>query len=282
VKKKTGTYIGVAGYKHLHEVVASDNFFRKAIEYHPSPIATELKLMIGILVSSKTLSGATNRWSNVYAPVSQIPELTTLNPNHLLYTVHYNTDDAVTVDEQIDQIMQLSSTIDAIQLNISWVNPIKIQKVRRKYPNLRIILQIGLQALKDINTEGDIYLGDALRAYAGDIGGEAIIDDFLIDQSEGNKRPIDVWRTFACIADVKIPTGIHAGVAGGLRGETVRELRGLIRRLQRPLNMDAQGGVRDDAEAGGNMVLEKVNRYIWAGVAENSHAANMFMKEKLT
>lgn len=261
--KKTGPYVGVTGFMSLKEVAFCDGVFRKAVLGLESPIVcSELNLMVGILVSQKTLASGTNKWADRYPPVSLVPELTALRVENLLYTIHYNTDDAATIDEQIDQLLRLSPNIDALQLNMRWVSHVALQRIRRKYPDLRIILQIGAGALSDVAEPGEIYLGDALRAYEG------VVDDFLVDPSGGKGEPADVWRAFACISDGEIPKNMRPGIAGGFCSENVCNVRGLMRRmLWKPVNIDAEGRLRTQAEGGGKLILEEAEKYIKASVS---------------
>lgn len=271
--KKIGPYVGITGFMHLREVVVCNNAFREATAVAAEHVAKNLKFMVGVLVSSKTLAGGTNRWPNRYPPMARIPEIISMkHEEHLLHTIHYNTDDAGTIDEQVDQVMAIApKSIDAIQLNIRWVSPVKMQRVRRKYPDLRIILQIGSGALADVDEPGEIFLGEALRAYEG------VADDFLVDPSGGKGEPLNVWRTFACIADDEIPQSMQPNIAGGFNGDNVFEARGLMRRLRRPVGIDAEGRLRtrlrtpmtgpEDADGGDHLDLVEATYYLQKGVA---------------
>ena len=253
--KKTGPYVGVTGFMTLSELVQCDNAFCEAVNARKSVVVVEeLKFMAGILVSSKTLAGATNKWPNRYPPVGQVAEITSLKRRNILHTIHYNTDDAATIDEQVDEVMKLApGGTDAIQLNIRWANPVRLQRVKRKYPDLRIILQVGTGALSDVDETADIFTGEALRAYEG------VIDDYLIDPSGGVGKDIDIWRAFACMADDDIPASINPGVAGGRDATNVHHFKGLMRRLKRPVNIDAEGRLRtpkNDVDGGDHLHID--------------------------
>ncbi|MFZ2167778.1 MAG: hypothetical protein WAV50_02820 [Minisyncoccia bacterium] len=262
--KKIGPYVGVTGFMTLGELVACDNTFREAAHAQGEHVAKNLKFMAGILMSAKTLAGEANSWLHRYPPIDRIPELLSLNSEHLLRTIHYNTKDASTIDEQVDQLMSIApGEIDAIQLNIRWVNPVKMQRVRRKYPDLRIILQIGAGALEDVAEPGEIFMGEALGAYRD------VVDDFLVDPSGGNSLELNIWHAFACIADSEIPSGMQPGVAGGREASNVHELKGLMRRLG-PINIDAEGRLRTPkgiGESSDQLSVPATTKYIKAGVA---------------
>lgn len=259
--KKIGPYIGVTGFMSLEDVAACDRAFCGTARRYPE--AKNLNLMVGILVSSKTLVGGTNRFPGRYPPIDRIPGIISMaHHGHLLHTIHYNTDDQTTIDEQIDQVISIAPlSIDAIQLNVRWVSPVKMQRVRRKYPNLRIVLQIGAGALADVDEPGEIFLGEALRLYDG------LADDFLVDPSGGKGEPVDVWRAFACIADGEIPCDMRPGIAGGFCAENVYKIKGLIRRLRKPVNIDAEGRLRTPMEEGDHLIIEEAQRYIRESIA---------------
>lgn len=265
--KKSGPYIGITGFTSLAEVVACNNTFCDEVVVARGAVPTNLKFMVGILVSSKTLAGLTNRWPNRYPSVKEVSEILSLRLPHLLRTIHYNTDDPATLDEQVDQIMSIAPLdIDALQLNIRWASHVRLQKVKRKYPDLRIILQVGAGALADVDEPGEIYLGEALRAYDG------VADDFLVDPSGGKGEAIDIWKAFACLADNEIPGSILPGVAGGRNADNIRELKGLIRRLGRPVNFDAERRLRTPGvprivgDTEDRLDLNEAARYISASV----------------
>ena len=267
MNKKTGSYVGITGFMSLAEVVHCNNVFCGAkFNIHWMLKSNDgLKFMVGVLVSSKTLSGGTNKYPNRYPPVARIPEILSLNQPHLLRTIHYNTDDASTIDEQVDQVMAVApGAIDAIQLNIRWASPVKLQRVNRKYPDLRIILQIGAGALGDVTEPEDIYVGSALQAYKG------VVNDFLIDPSGGVGKTLDIWHAFACLADRDIPSFMRPGVAGGREAGNVRELNGLMRR-HGLVNLDAEGRIRtprsDDGGGGDHLDLETADRFLIACVS---------------
>lgn len=257
--KKTGPYVGVTGFNKLTQIVTCNSIFHMVTREAGYHVSKNLKFMAGVLVSSKTLAGEINKYPFRYPDVICIPEIFCMeNEEHLLRTIHYNTDDPATIDEQIDQVMNLApGAIDALQLNMRWVSPVKMQRVKRKYPDLRIILQVGAGAISDIEETGEIFLGDALKAYDG------VADDFLIDPSGGKGKALDVWHAFACLADSDIPANMQPNIAGGFNADNVIRARGLMRRLKRPVGIDAEGQLRTTEDL---LNMPETIRYIKAGV----------------
>lgn len=257
--KKTGPYVGITGFMTLREVVHCNNVFCEAARAAGDHVVANLKFMVGVLISPKTLAGTTNKWPNRYPPVAQIPEIVSMRAPHVLHTVHYNTDDPATIDEQIERVIGLApSSIDAVQLNIRWANPVKLQRLRRRHPDLRLILQIGAGALADVHEPGEIFLGEALRAYDG------VVDDFLVDPSGGKGQALDVWHAFACVADSEIPHAMQPNIAGGFNAGNVYKAKGLMRRLRRPVGLDAEGQLRTAED---HLDLDEASAYLREGVA---------------
>jgi phosphoribosylanthranilate isomerase len=259
---KTGPYAGVTGFMDLKEVVICSNAFCEAAKKLGPQVERDLKMMVGILVSPKTLAGGTNKWPNRYPQIDDISRIAALRQDNLLYTIHYNTDNPATIADQIENVLSIApDLIDAIQLNIRWVSPVQLQRVKRSHPDLRIILQVGAGALEDVKEPGEIFLGEALQAYARSI------DDFLVDPSGGKGEPLDVWHAFACIADDEIPAGIQPNIAGGFAADNVHKARGLMRRLKRPVGLDAEGRLRTPMHMGDAMDLNEATRYLGEAVA---------------
>ncbi len=256
--KKTGPYVGITGFMCIGEAVTCNTCFSEAVAEEGELVPRDLKLMIGILVSSKTLLGLPNKHPMLYPVRDNVSQITSQRHPHLLHTIHYNTDDPGTIDEQVEEVFRLDlEGIDAIQLNIAWVSPVKLQRIRRRHPEKRIILQIGPEALKEVHEPSDIYLGEALQSYRG------VIDDFLIDDSAGDGKELEVWRAFACISDTEIPREMGVGMAGGREESNVHEMTGLIRRLQRPINTDSQKRMRTPSD---NLDLAKSCRFLRAHI----------------
>jgi hypothetical protein len=269
---KTGPYVGLTGITTLAEYVACDRAFYEATKALGEYVynALDLKFMGGILVSEKTLYGGKNKWRNRYPPIERLPEILSLDRPYLMHTIHYNTDTELALFDQVCEVIERAkpSSVHALQLNVRWAKISTLHRIRRYFPDLRIILQVGAGALSDVQEHEDMYLGDVLRSYDG------LIDDFLVDPSGGKGEELDVWRAFACIADDEIPRSMRPGMAGGFDAATVPRAKGVMRRLKRPVNLDAEGKVRTPKDEttepgvilGDYLDIPKSQQYIAAAV----------------
>ncbi len=237
-------YIGVTGFMQRSEVSAVLDGLSGRGDH---------QLMIGVLASSKTLSGARNKWPNRYPPVEDIagvfpPDRRTVN------LIHYATDDPPTLSEQLERLIRLGGEwLDGFQLNIRWPEPGTIPAMPK---GMRIVLQLGPQALKDASGPGDVAA--RLDAYRGRI------TDVLVDMSGGLGVPIDTDAAQAyvqAICDRHPRIGI--GVAGGLSTETIDRLAPLVSRFPF-LSMDAEGRLRTEDD---ELDRSKAKAYVAAATA---------------
>ncbi|MFZ2682110.1 MAG: hypothetical protein WAZ14_03395 [Patescibacteria group bacterium] len=193
-------------------------------------------LMVGVLASSKTLRGETNKWPNRYPNVFDIvglfpPHRRTVN------LIHYASDDYHTLPEQLDQLMDLGGRyLDGFQLNVTWPEPSRIDIGKR----MRVVLQLNRKALEvhDNNPERVAKELDWYKPY---------ITDVLIDASGGLGIPMDVEIAEAYVRAIGgRHTDLGIGVAGGLSHEGMKDIRPLAEKFPN-LSLDAEGRLRTPA-----------------------------------
>lgn len=127
MNKKTGSYVGITGFMSLAEVVHCNGVFcrAKAGTHWMLRKDSGLKFMAGILVSSKTLAGGTNKYPNRYPSIRHVPEILSFDQPHLLRTIHYNTDDVSTIDDQVDQVMAIAPAEQSMPSSSMSAGPIR-------------------------------------------------------------------------------------------------------------------------------------------------------------
>ena len=91
-------YIGITGFTTRAEVV------RIISEI---PRMSDRLLMVGVLASLKTLNGRTNKYPDRYPRVSKISEIFSDNDQAVLNLIHYNTDEAESLDQQLLKAIDL-------------------------------------------------------------------------------------------------------------------------------------------------------------------------------
>lgn len=240
-------YIGVTGFMRQEEVVAA--WAEASKKLHRSKHI----LMIGCLVSHKTLLGQTNKWPNRYPPIEKLTGIFPPKDESTLNLVHYHTTDQSTLYNQLVKISELvGSHLDGYQLNIRWPDIEQLLRYKDDYPDHKIVLQCGSEAMSDVDNEPKA-LADAIDTY------EYLVDYVLIDPSGGKGQAINIVFAGECLeAITKICPWVVPGIAGGLGPNTISHIESLAHKYPN-LCIDAEGRLRDEED---NIHLGKIRTYI--------------------
>lgn len=233
--KKVGPYIGVTGFMSRTEV-------SEALAMVPQ--GSTRRLMVGVLMSSKTFAGLPNKWPGRY-PKKEVAADIFIDDPRALNLIHYNTDAHNTLQDQLIDITRFigSDRFDGFQLNVRWPGATDIRNYQRMFPDKLIVMQIGGGALSDVEQIG--RLGDILylvydhRACCG-----WIIDSILIDPSGGKGLPLDTTKGAEHLREAhhRFPE-MGIGIAGGLGPETLHLIEPLMREFPN-LSIDTEGRLR--------------------------------------
>jgi hypothetical protein len=248
-------YIGVTGFMHRTEVnqalATLDNLDREKKRGNRL-------LMVGVLASSKTLVGGTNKYPKRYPKVEEIasifpPDRRTLN------LIHYATDDQETLGDQLDRLAEIGGPyLDGYQLNMAWPDSYVLEHYIAEHRH-QIVLQLGKHALEMQGNDPDRVI-EALGPY------HSCIDHVLLDLSGGKGIPMDAdlayrWvekfhERFDSLASPNWTLGI--GVAGGLMAGALDPIRKILD-LGVELSIDAEGRLRNEAD---DLQIGEVDAYI--------------------
>ena len=168
-------YIGVTGFMSRAEV----DEVLKAI-----PAGAERLLMVGVLVSSKTMQGIPNKWPKRYPSADQIAGIF---PDHrlALNLVYFNTKDPSELLSQMLEVTKLGGeNFHGFQLNIKWPNPYTLEEYKKEYPDKIIVLQCGEAALDAVSCNPTILV-EVAENYIG------VCDYLLVDPSGGLGKPLN-------------------------------------------------------------------------------------------
>lgn len=240
------SYVGVTGFTTTDEVRAACSVAREV---------TARSLMVGVLVSAKTLRGQTNRYPLRYPTVDRIADLFAAGGPNALNLIHY-CDTAPPTWDVIAELREVGGPrLHGFQFNGAWPEPETLGKLVDGFLSLcgecpRIVLQVRP--------------GFARKYNAFPFG----VTDVLLDGSGGRGTPLDVaWIEEASTWFRRYLPGYNVGIAGGLEAEslTAPALTPTVERLIRAgASTDAEGRLRDDAPGGGRMDMAKVAAYIRA------------------
>lgn len=204
INMRTSRYVGVTGFTSYEEVEVALRAFDVYRDFHLRPL-----LMIGVLLSSKTLAGKKTRYPHRYPVIEDIPNiLAPVRAKSAVRLIHYTTDDPDTVDQQIEKIMKgCGREIDGFQFNMAWPKPELLSKIPM---HMRVVLQIGSHALKVAGNDPE-EVARRVASYRGPV------TDVLIDASGGRGVPIDLTTTDAYVKALERHSEwLRIGVAGGL------------------------------------------------------------------
>lgn len=229
--KKTGPYIGVTGFMSRTEV----NEALTAVSGE-----TLYRLMVGVLMSSETLGGQTNKLSGRYPKKEAVADIFVDDPR-ALNLVHYNTANPNMLFYEIQQIVELAGPhLDGFQFNVKWPDPSQIEAIREAYPDLYLVLQIGGHAMEEVATMGNHpteRFKAAIEWYV------PWIDGVLIDPSGGQGKLFKLAEIVEYLRIARSFFDLGIGAAGGLGPRTVHLIEPLVRELP-GMSIDAEGQLR--------------------------------------
>lgn len=215
------------------------------------------RLMLGYLVSQKTLNGGTNKWAGRYPHVGDIGCLV-VDDQRVLNLVHYNgaNEGLFTQLMKVHEVAGMPKRLDGFQLNLAWPEPEEVEKYIRWIGSQDhyVVLQIGVEAM-DMASNDPATLVKFLRDYQG------LVDYCLLDGSGGYGVPLsyDALRPFLdAIYSAELDRYIAIGVAGGLGPDLLDEVTKL--KAEFPfLSFDAEGKLQKPEDG---LDLETAKLYV--------------------
>ena len=260
-------YIGVTGFVSKEEMDTFNRLFiseRKGGQSIKNLIdSIHHKIMIGVLVSHKTLLKEMPDNQNRYPYIDNVREIF-IDDDTYFNCVHFNSKDSENLFVHLSMLAQIPN-INGIQLNICWPSAKILQQFKSRFPEIKIILQIGENAYKEVG-ESPRSLYSRLAEYSN------AIDFILFDMSGGKGILIDVNDTLIkVVADLsqKMPE-IGIGVAGGLSFDSVPALVRMLDALKtlecnpNNISIDAEGRLRDENDL---LIIGSALKYILASYA---------------
>lgn len=224
--KKSGPYIGVTGFMSRTEV-------NEALAMIPQ--RTKHRLMVGVLMSSKTLAGEQNKWPGRYPKKEAIADIFVDDPR-VLNLIHYSTDSPETLFSQLVEVTKLVGPhLDGFQLNMAWPSISQLKDYAGVYPEKYLLLQIGNKAM--VQTESIEKFKETIDAYLD------VVNAFLIDLSGGKGEPLDAEKCTKYLHAICSYAAPGYGIAGGLGPDTLNLINPVIKKFP-SLSIDAEGRLR--------------------------------------
>ncbi len=219
------------------------------------------QLHAGVMMSRKSLHGIATKYDAVWPKNHDIVRIFSMHHADVLNVLHYaDYDGLTTIDDLVNAVRYGGHNLDAVQLDMPWPNLELVAALKKKHPEVRLILQVGSRALGQIGDEPKPLI-ERVQDYAG------WIDDVLLDKSGGEGRPMDaeVLRPFVEVLHKSMPR-LGLTVAGGLGPDTLHLVAPLVRDFPM-LSIDAQGQLRSGGSSKQPIETERADAYLRGAVA---------------
>jgi len=195
------------------------------------------KLMVGVMMSRKTLNGLPTSWSNVFPATDDVAGV--FMPHRLAFnTIHYADYEGLDFADNLIRVVAYGGkNLYAIQLDMTWPDPRVIFAMKAVRPDLQFILQVGRSALEEVDDD-PFAVVTKLQSYLPSL------DFVLLDRSMGQGRPLDAddLRRFIVAIKDQLPA-LGIAVAGGLGHKSLHLVKTLVTEFP-DLSLDAQGKMR--------------------------------------
>jgi hypothetical protein len=253
-----GPYIGITGFSSITEAHQFESIAR-AVAVPP-----EYELSPGVLVSRHTLFGGVSG-SGRYPDIEMAGTLLLRLGKEFTTAVHFNSRDCEDLEGEIAALLAAadvyaSGACRRIQLNITNPDKEALARLRDRFKNLQLILQIPLSIPQLETVES---LTEYFCRYLG------LADCVLLDSSGGRGTVLsDELLENVAKATAAVEGEYSVGIAGGLSGETVASRIGAAKRVlgSIPLSIDAEsklrGGRYEGVRVGDALNPKRVAHYI--------------------
>ncbi len=243
-------YIGITDFAEPKEVEKSLSVFQEQLK------SDEMRLMVGVMMSYKTLKNIPCRWALAWIPKENIPSIFSDHP--LVYnTIHYADYVGRTDGKDLVEVARFGGrNIQAIQLDMIWPPAKALDELKKSHPNLDIILQIGVSAFDEVGNNPKRLI-EKLGVYGG------IVDSVLLDKSMGKGKEINPEEMIRFIDAIKSDSKYDLGiaVAGGLGPTTLSLIEPILKRFP-GISIDAQGKLRKSGNLLDSIDWELAENYL--------------------
>jgi hypothetical protein len=230
-------YIGVTGFMGQADV-------REILFVYPKD--ARHKLMVGVLMSNKTLAGEKNKYPRRYPEKDAVADIFVDHPQ-ALNLIHYHTSNSnhAMVMEMVNVMALAGPHCHGFQLNVRWPYPKAIEDYHRDrrfgifgHKDDIIVLQCGRGAMEEVGNSPK-KLAERVKDYDG------LVSYVLIDPSGGKGEAFDSGFAYDCLCELtRAVPNMGIGVAGGLSAQSINNICNLLT-THPDISVDAEGRLRD-------------------------------------
>lgn len=231
-RKHAGPYIGITGFTEMQQVLNLLHLVRPETGY---------RLMVGLLVSHKTLKGLPAKFPNRYPPLARLNGVFVDDPR-TVNLAHFNSKTREGLADELAIVNDLCSPLlQGFQLNMTWPLNSELERARELCGRrFHYVIQINRNVIEEAGRDPKLIAGRLRDSYDPEIATDA-----LIDASGGRARPLDSRFALDCIAAIsEACPHTHIGIAGGLHPKMLDRQLSPFRRLPQRVSIDAEGGLR--------------------------------------
>lgn len=229
-------YIGITGLTSEEETV----FCLKQIPKTPMR-----RFMAGVLLSSKTINGGTNKYPVRYPHYKSISKIF-VSDERCLNMIHYVTDDKSTLVQQLCDAAEIGGRhCHGFQLNIVWPDIHDLMEAKKLLPDHKFVIQCSGSAIRKIEDRLNFNTAVNLKHMIDLYNDAGVIDYMLIDPSGGRGISFDAEKSIALLKPHLNQSRYGIGVAGGLKAQTIQNLIPVLTEVPH-LMWDAEGGLRTE------------------------------------
>jgi len=230
-------YIGITDFESSAQAIA----MVKVLSAN-SGVDSRRLLMVGVMMSRKTLNGLPTKWASVWPPKDRLAEIFAVH-HRIVNTLHYADYDGEDVLMNLLAAARLGGIgLDAIQLDMVWPDPDALFTFCDARPNLKIVLQVGADAL-DMFDNDPGRVAQMLTEYNG------ALDYVLLDKSMGRGLGLSAAVLLPFLREIRarLP-GLGLAVAGGLGPDTLHLIEPIVEEFP-DISIDAQRQLRRSGDA---------------------------------
>lgn len=247
-------YIGITDFASSSDSTLTLEFFSEQCRRLGM---TDRKLMVGVMMSYKTLHNMPSSWTNCWPSKHNIGNIFVNHPL-ALNTLHYADYDGFTLPFELYEAVSYGGpNLHALQFDMIWPDSRMVGYVKERYPNLKIILQVGPKAF-EMARNLPLLLSERLRLLYKDT-----VDYVLLDVSAGHGKSFLATELAPYVKAIKNNTDFHIAVGGGIGPGSMVELIKLMAICGDDLSWDAQGRLRPSGDAHDPVDWDMARQYLY-------------------